>query len=48
MSPQEVADHVFTAIREERFYILTHPEATPIIEERMQNILHGHNPHSPF
>lgn len=48
MSPQEVAGHVFTAIREERFYILTHPEATPIIEERMQNILHEHNPHSPF
>ena len=48
MSPQEVADHVFAAIKEERFYILTHPEATPVIEERMQNILHAHNPRSPF
>ena len=48
MSPREVAGHVFAAIREDRFYILTHPEALPIVRERMENILHGHNPHLPF
>jgi NAD(P)-dependent dehydrogenase (short-subunit alcohol dehydrogenase family) len=44
MLPQEVADHVFKAIREERFYILTAPETTPWIQERMENIIHERNP----
>ncbi|MCX6030500.1 MAG: SDR family NAD(P)-dependent oxidoreductase [Chloroflexi bacterium] len=48
MSPQEVTDHVFKAIREERLYILTHPEFTPMIQERMENILHELNPRIPF
>ena len=39
MPPQEVADQVFKAIREERLYILTHPEYTPKIQERIENIL---------
>jgi hypothetical protein len=32
------------AIRDERFYILTHPEFNPIIELRMKDILSGANP----
>jgi NAD(P)-dependent dehydrogenase (short-subunit alcohol dehydrogenase family) len=44
LSPREVGKQVLAAIREERFYILTHPEWTPLIEQRMQDILHGRNP----
>jgi NAD(P)-dependent dehydrogenase (short-subunit alcohol dehydrogenase family) len=44
MSPDEVADRVFQAIEEGRFYILTHPEYTPLIEARMAAIVRGRNP----
>lgn len=44
LSPDQVADLVFTAIREEKFYILTHPEFNETIKERMENILRGQNP----
>jgi hypothetical protein len=44
MSPSEVADRVFQAIAERRFYILTHPEWTPLIEARMAAIVRGDNP----
>ena len=47
MPPAEVADMVFQAIREERFYILTHPEEVPSIRDRMENILAGRNPRNP-
>jgi hypothetical protein len=35
---------VLSAIRDERFYILTHPEWNPLIEGRMKDILNGRNP----
>jgi NAD(P)-dependent dehydrogenase (short-subunit alcohol dehydrogenase family) len=44
MSPVQVADQVFDAIKEERFYILTHPEFTPAIKMRMASLLSGENP----
>lgn len=44
MSPRVVGEHVLAAIRDERFYILTHPELNPVIEQRMQDILSGNNP----
>ena len=44
MSPDRVADHVFEALAEDRFYILTHPELTPLIEARLAAIVHGRNP----
>lgn len=44
MSPLQVADHVFKAIEEERFYILTHPELMPMIQLRMDSIMGGDNP----
>jgi hypothetical protein len=44
LSPREVGNQVLSAIRDERFYILTHPEWNPLIEERMQDILNGRNP----
>jgi NAD(P)-dependent dehydrogenase (short-subunit alcohol dehydrogenase family) len=44
LQPSEVASKVFDAIREERFYILTHPEMTPMIQQRMDDILQGRTP----
>jgi NAD(P)-dependent dehydrogenase (short-subunit alcohol dehydrogenase family) len=47
MSPDEVANYVFDAIRNERFYIFTHPEDLPAIRDRMENIVKGLNPRNP-
>jgi short-subunit dehydrogenase len=44
MSPQQVTDIVFNAIREARFYILTHPDWKPLIQQRLGGILDEHNP----
>jgi NAD(P)-dependent dehydrogenase (short-subunit alcohol dehydrogenase family) len=44
MSPQQVAELVFQAIREERFYILTHPEMNSMVHMRAEDILEGRNP----
>ena len=46
-SPQQVADQVFEAIKEEKFYILTHPEFLPAIELRVNHLLRGENPQNP-
>lgn len=44
ISPQQVAEYVFDAIRNERFYILTHPESKTLIKMRMRNILQEKSP----
>ena len=44
MSPQQVADYVFKAIRAEQFYILTHPELNSEVQKRMEDILQQRNP----
>jgi hypothetical protein len=44
LSPHAVGEQVLAAIRDERFYILTHPELNPVIEQRMRDILSGNNP----
>jgi NAD(P)-dependent dehydrogenase (short-subunit alcohol dehydrogenase family) len=44
MDPEAVADVVFRAIREERFYILTHPARNHQIRTRMEDILLQRNP----
>jgi NAD(P)-dependent dehydrogenase (short-subunit alcohol dehydrogenase family) len=44
MSPRQVADHVFSAIQAEQFYILTHPEFDPVIQKRMEDVLQQRNP----
>ena len=44
MPPQEVADIVFKAIRDENFYILTHPELKEAIRVRMEDILQERHP----
>jgi NAD(P)-dependent dehydrogenase (short-subunit alcohol dehydrogenase family) len=43
-SPDTIADAVLRAIREPRFYILTHPEMKPAIEHRMRQILGEEQP----
>jgi hypothetical protein len=44
MAPEQVADLVFAAIREDKFYIFTHPEMKLLIQRRMENILNERNP----
>ncbi len=44
LSPLQVADAVFDAIREERFYILTHEDWKPMVQKRMNDILQEKNP----
>ena len=44
MDPAEVAAKTFEAIRLNKFYILTHPEAKPGIQARMEDILNECNP----
>jgi NAD(P)-dependent dehydrogenase (short-subunit alcohol dehydrogenase family) len=47
MSPQAVADKVFDAIRDEKFYIITQPETMVRVERRMRDILDERNPTLP-
>lgn len=44
MDPGEVARQVLEAIREERFYVITHDDFGDYIERRMKNILSSKNP----
>lgn len=44
MQPDEVAHMVFEAVRDERFYILTHPELNDRVRQRVDAILAGENP----
>jgi len=44
LSPRAVGEQVLAAIRDERFYILTHTAETPAIEQRMRDIVRGDNP----
>jgi len=44
LSPRSVGDQVLSAIREGRFYILTHPDWNNMVEQRGSNIVEGRNP----
>ena len=44
MPPDQVADRVFAAIRDEQLYIITHPETKKLIQRRMENMLSERNP----
>ena len=44
LSPDHIADCTFDAIRDERLYILTHPELNPLLLERTEAMIHGRNP----
>ncbi len=44
LPPSEIADQVVQAIREEKLYILTHPDMDDILRTRFDNILARRNP----
>lgn len=44
LTPEQVADQVFNAIRDERFYIITHPEFKDAVRTRMEEILDERDP----
>lgn len=44
MPPDEVADQVMEAVSHNKFYILTHPEAKPVIERRLEDVSLERNP----
>ena len=48
MSRQQVADYVFNAIREAKFYILTHPDWKTAVQLRMEDILQERSPTNPM
>ncbi len=48
LSAADIAERVFEAVRDERFYVLTHPRILPAVEARMRDILDGRNPGSPL
>jgi NAD(P)-dependent dehydrogenase (short-subunit alcohol dehydrogenase family) len=47
MPPMEVADKVFDAIRNEQFYIFTHPDWMELVRMRTDNLLRLENPQDP-
>jgi NAD(P)-dependent dehydrogenase (short-subunit alcohol dehydrogenase family) len=48
ISAADVARMTFEAIREDRFYVITHPNILPSVELRMQDILAQRQPSDPF
>ena len=48
LPPSQVADQVFEAIKEERFYILTDLRWTEAIRQRVENLVRLENPQSPI
>ena len=48
LSAADVAEKVYEAVLEERFYILTHPKIKPSIQWRMEDILQERNPTNPM
>lgn len=44
----EVAQVTFDAVRDERFYVLTHEAMLPSIELRLQDVVQRRNPSDPF
>lgn len=44
MDPADIADQVFNAIRDDKLYIITHPEMDRIFKERFDNIVARENP----
>jgi len=48
LSAEDVAAAVLDAVRDERFYVLTHPRIKPAIEWRMRDILDERTPTDPM
>lgn len=48
ISAVDVADLTFTAVREDRFYVFTHPQILPSVQARFEAALKGDPPADPF
>jgi short-subunit dehydrogenase len=48
VTAEAVAQFVFDAMAEERFYIFSHPRALGNVQSRMEDILAARNPSDPF
>ena len=48
VSAAEVAQNVFDAVAQDRFYIYSHPKALAAVAARMEAIVEGTNPPDPF
>ncbi len=48
VSAAQVAQMVFDAIAANRFYVYSHPKALKSVQTRMEDIVQGRNPTSPF
>jgi NAD(P)-dependent dehydrogenase (short-subunit alcohol dehydrogenase family) len=48
LDARAIAELSFSAVRERRFYCLSHPKILGAVELRMQDILQGRNPSDPF
>jgi NAD(P)-dependent dehydrogenase (short-subunit alcohol dehydrogenase family) len=48
ISAAQVAEATFDAVREERFYVITHERMMPSIELRLQDVVQRRNPTDPF
>jgi len=44
IAPEQVADEVVHAVRDDRFYVLPHPEVKDLVRTRMEAIIEGRNP----
>lgn len=44
LAPERVAELVFQAIRDERLYVLTHPDMKDLVRTRMEDVLAERNP----
>jgi NAD(P)-dependent dehydrogenase (short-subunit alcohol dehydrogenase family) len=47
VDPPAIADQVCDAVKNDRFYVLTHPESIPAFEDRVRRIVAGENPVEP-
>lgn len=48
ISAPDIANLAFEAVREERFYVLSHPKIRGAIQARMEDLLAGANPRDPL
>jgi NAD(P)-dependent dehydrogenase (short-subunit alcohol dehydrogenase family) len=48
LSAAEVAQKTFQAVREDRFYVITHPKLLRTVELRLQDIVQQRQPSDPF
>jgi NAD(P)-dependent dehydrogenase (short-subunit alcohol dehydrogenase family) len=46
LPPSAVAERVFEAVRDRRFYVFPHPEMLAAVRDRMETILAGRNPNA--